>query len=159
LIIKPFVSHYPSWLVPIHAVLSRFCHGLGIQECACLTHLITLLSPIIILECSRIVRVLHEGAHLTAAHWYFGVPEKIRAKGIHVFVDGVPKRTWLVISLFPLVIPLAAFLLLVFFDLHAAVFISFTMLAWSSKDFVNILLVYRSPGAIVRDIEEGLFVV
>ncbi len=33
------------------------------------------------------------------------------------------------------------------------------MLLWSCKDFANIILVYRSPGNTVRDIEEGLFVV
>lgn len=157
--IKPFSAHYASWLQPILSGLKCTCRCWHINECSYLTHLLLLLSPILLLELSRVTRVLHEGAHLVAAHWYFGVSQNIRAKDIHVYVDGVPKKTWLIISLFPLVLPLAVFLLIVLFDLHAATFIAFTMLIWSSKDFVNIVLVYRSPGKTVRDIEEGLFVV
>lgn len=111
-----------------------------------------------LLEGCRLTRVLHEGAHLVAAHWYLKRSERIRAKGIHVYVDYTPKDIWLRITLFPLVLPLSFFCGLAVLNLHFAAFVSTLMLVWSSKDFANIVMVFRSPGNLVRDIEEGLFV-
>ncbi len=162
LFLKSFPITYPLLLIQNLKnlfVTSTLCARLAWFSCSTLFDSFFAAGLFVVLQLTKITRILHEGAHLVAAHWYFGVSEKIRAKGIHVFVEDCPKSTWLRIALFPLVLPLAFLIVLMPLIPNFAIAFFLLMLLWSCKDFPNIILVYRSPGNTVRDIEEGLFVV
>jgi hypothetical protein len=162
LLLNLFPITYPLTLIQnlkIALITSNICAYSAWFSCSNLFDILFSLSLFLTLQLTGVVRVLHEGAHLTAAHWYFRQSHQIRARGIYVFVDYCPKSTWLRIALFPLVLPLAFFIVLVPFSPRFAIAFLFLTLLWSCMDFANIVLVYRSPGKTVRDIEEGLFVV
>lgn len=162
LFLRYFPISYPVSLIQeLKSILtsSTLCAYPTWLSCTSLFDFVFAASLSLILQLIKITRILHEGAHLVAAHWYFGISEKIRAKGIHVFVEDCPKPIWLRIALFPLVLPIAFLIVLVPFNPNFAITLFFVMLLWPCKDFANIVLVYRSPGKTVRDVEEGLFVV
>lgn len=72
----------------------------------------------ILFGCLKGMRAVHEGLHAIAAHW-FGA-EGISAKGTNVFVRCSSKRSWIANALFPLILPLSLYFLLVVFNWRCA---------------------------------------
>ncbi len=110
----------------------------------------------LLFACLRGMRAIHEGLHAIAAHW-FGA-KGISAKGLNVFVRVSSKRAWIINVLFPLILPLSLYFLVLPFNWRSALTLALLLSLGSIKDLASLVLVLAEKGRFVSDTAEGLFV-
>lgn len=106
--------------------------------------------------CLKGMRAIHEGLHAIAAHW-FGA-EGISAKGPNVFVRISSKRAWTINVVFPLILPLSLYFLVLPFNWRIALTLTLLLSFGSIKDLASLTVVLAERGIFVSDTTEGLFV-
>lgn len=106
--------------------------------------------------CLKGMRAVHEGLHAIAAHW-FGA-EGISARDTNVFVRFSSKRAWILNVLFPFILPLSLYFLILPFNWRIALTITLLLSSGSIKDLASLTLVLAERGNFVSDTAEGLFV-
>lgn len=106
--------------------------------------------------CLKGMRAIHEGLHAIAAHW-FGA-EGISAKGLNVFVHTSSKKAWTINVLFPLILPLSLYFLILPFNWRIALTLTLLLSFGSIKDLASLTIVLAERGNFVSDTAEGLFV-
>lgn len=102
------------------------------------------------------MRAIHEGLHTIAAHWFEA--DGISAKGTNVFVRFSSKRAWILNVLFPLILPLSLYFLILPFNWRSALTLALLLSFGSIKDLASLVLVLAEKGCFVSDTAEGLFV-
>lgn len=106
----------------------------------------------------RVFRAVHEGLHAIAAHWSAVPPSFITARDTYVFVKITDKKSWYKITLYPLLFPIAVFLLFIPWNWEIGLYLACILAAGSCQDLANLVMVSRTPGNWVSDTAEGLFV-
>lgn len=109
-----------------------------------------------VLQISGLGLRLHEGLHSIKALW-LKYP-KVRAERIFVYVEGVKKPDWLLVTLYPLLIPMCVFVVVLPVSAIQAFFSAGFLVLWSCIDLANIIVVYKEIGDYVDDVEDGLYV-